>query len=143
MPLLATKFNETHGQFSPDGRLIAYTSDESVESEVYVMGAAGQGSTRVSTSGGSFARWRRDGRELYYRSLDGNLMAVSVSIGADGVKYGTPAALVRLVPPLGTYAYPYDVSPDGQKILALTPRGNGSSIAPLSVIVNWDSALKR
>ena len=81
--LIVTPFGESHGQFSPDGQWISYTSTESGQEEIYVRTLTGKGSTRVSTIGGSFSRWRRDGRELFYRSLEGNLMAVPVTIAGD------------------------------------------------------------
>ena len=141
VPLLVTPFDESHGQFSPDGPWIAYTSNESGQQEIYVRTVTGKGSTRVSTSGGSFSRWRKDGRELFYRSLDGRLMAVSVVSAGDGLKFGTPVSLLPIVEPLGTFAYPYDVAPDGQKILALTP--SSGAVAPLMVIVNWEAGLRK
>lgn len=132
---------ESDGQFSPDGQWIAYTSDESGQEEIYVPNRTGQGSTRVSPSGGSFSRWRKDGRELFYRSLDGRLMAVPVANAGDRLTFGVSVPLFPIVEPLGTYAYPYDVAPDSQKILALTP--SVSELAPLTVIVNWEAGLRK
>jgi WD40 repeat protein len=137
--MLSTPFNESHGQFSPDGQWIAYTSDESGLQEIYVRSMAGKASTRVSKSGGSFSRWRKDGRELFYRSLDGRLMAVSIGSSGGGLTFGPPVALIPIVEPLGTFAYPYDVAPDGQKILALTPISAEGVAASLTVIVNWEA----
>ena len=138
---LVTAVDESHGQFSPNGSWVAYTSNESGQQEIYVRSVTGKGSERVSTNGGSFSRWRKDGRELFYRSLDGSLMSVSVASVGDGLKFGTPVSLLPIVEPLGTFAYPYDVAPDGQKILALTP--SSSDVAPLMVIVNWEAGLRK
>jgi hypothetical protein len=101
------------------------------------------GSIRISTSGGSFPRWRADGKELFYRSLDGRLMSVAVTAVADELKFGTPVGLMPIVEPLGRFAYPYDVASNGEKILALTPAGSEQNVIPLTVIVNWEARLKR
>lgn len=129
VPVLVTPFSESHGQFSPDGTWIAYTSNESGQEEIYVRNVPAKGSTRVSTNGGSFSRWRKDGKELFYRSPDGRLMAVSVANVADRLEFGTPVPLLPIVEPLGTFAYPYDVAPDGQKVLALTATGSDHEVA--------------
>ena len=143
VPVLVTPFNELHGQFSPDGNWIAYTSNESGQEEIHVRSMAATGSTRVSTSGGSFARWRADGKELFYRSVDGRLMAVSVAKVAERLRFGTPVALMQIGEPLGRFTYPYDVAPNGEKVLALTPAGSEHDAMPLTVIVNWEAGLKR
>jgi eukaryotic-like serine/threonine-protein kinase len=143
VPVLVTPFNESHGQFSPDGKWIAYTSNETGQEEIHVRSMAARGSTRVSTSGGSFARWRTDGKELFYRSLAGRLMAVPVTTVAEGLEFGTPVALMQIVEPLGRFPYPYDVGPNGEKILTLPPVGNEHDVIPLTVIVNWEAGLKR
>ena len=143
MPVLVTPFNELHGQFSPNGKWIAYTSNESGQEEVHVRSMPATGSTRVSTSGGSLPRWRSDGKELFYRALDGRLMAVSVTASANGLTFGPPAGLMPIVEPLGRFTYPYDVASNGEKILALAPGGSEDNVIPLTVIVNWESRLKR
>ena len=143
VPLLVTPFDESHGQFSPDGKWIAYTSNESGQEEIYVRSMPAKESRRVSTSGGSFSRWRTDGKELFYRSLDGRLMAVSVATGAERLEFGAPVPLMRIMEPLGTFTYPYDIGPNGDKILALTPAGSEYNMVPLAVIVNWEAGLKR
>jgi Tol biopolymer transport system component len=137
---LGTPFNESHGQYSPDGKWIAFTTDDSGQQEVYIRGLAARDRERVSSNGGSFARWRSDGKELFYRSPDGRLMAVPVS-STDGRVAGTPVALMDIIEPLGTFAYPYDISPDGQKILTLRPVDERSTV-PLTVLVNWEAGLR-
>jgi eukaryotic-like serine/threonine-protein kinase len=109
-PWLVTQFNESHGQYSPDGKWIAFTADDSGQQEVYMRGVAARDRVRVSSTGGSFARWRVDGKELFYRSTDGRLMAVPVSSNDGRVEFGTPVALMDIVEPLGTFAYPYDIT---------------------------------
>jgi len=142
-PVLVTPFNESHGQYSPDGQWIAYTSSESGQQEIYVRSITGKGGTRVSTTGGSFSRWRKDGRELFYRAPDRTLMAVSVANAGAQLTFGTPVALFPIVEPLGTFAYPYDVAADGQKILTLNPGSSQRDMAPLTVIVHWASGLRK
>src|SRR5262249_48030569 len=87
VPFVQTGFNELHGRFSPDGRWVAYVSNESGLSEVYVRGfatdfssgsASGGGSVLVSGGGGTEPRWRGDGRELFYVAPNGKMMAVEV-----------------------------------------------------------------
>jgi eukaryotic-like serine/threonine-protein kinase len=78
-PFLQTPFRENEGRFSPDGRWIAYRSNESGRPEVYVQTfPAGGGKWQVSTSGGLLPQWRGDGREVFYTSTDRKLMAVDV-----------------------------------------------------------------
>jgi hypothetical protein len=62
---------------------------------------------------------------------------------AEGLEFGTPVALMQIVEPLGRFAYPYDVAPNGQKILAVTPAGTEHNATPLTVIVNWEADLKK
>ena len=85
---MRTPFNEDIGSFSPDGRWVAYDSDESRRKEVYVVPSpaalSGAGGKRqISTTGGSYPRWRRDGREIFYIGPDNRLMVVEVNIAGD------------------------------------------------------------
>ena len=142
---LATGFTEGGGRFSPDGRWMAYTSNKSGQSEVYVrpFPKAG-GEWKVSTSGGSTAVWRRDGKELYYIAPDATLMAAPIETGEE-LKVGTaqPLFTTGLARGFrGTALRNYDVSTDGQRFLVanLTEQ----SAAPrLTVITNWLKALQR
>ena len=94
--LLQTPFSESLGAFSPDGRWIAYVSDESGRPEVYVQTfPVSTAKWRVSTNGGTQPRWRRDGKEIFYLASDSRLMAVAVSAGAS-FEAGIPAALFEL-----------------------------------------------
>jgi Tol biopolymer transport system component len=91
-------FNETQGQFSPDGRWVAYASDESSRFEIYVVpfppDDGRTGKTPVSSAGGRQPRWRADGKELYYLGLDGSVMAVDTQKGPV-FQSETPHALFR------------------------------------------------
>jgi hypothetical protein len=146
VPFLQTRFAEAQGRFSPDGRWVAYVSDQSGSREVYVRAftsdfsggsASAGGSLLVSRGGGSAPRWRGDGKELFYLAPDGKLMAVDVSSGAE-FRPGTPAALFQTSP--GTVVG--DVSPDGKRFLLVTPVGPSAS-APFTVLLNWSAALKQ
>ena len=96
---LQTPFDEQNAQFSPNGRWIAYSSDESGSSEVYVTPFPGQvGRWQISTGGGSRPCWRRDGKEIYYLAPDDKLMAVSLSEKGVGLEVGTPQPLFTARP---------------------------------------------
>jgi serine/threonine protein kinase len=134
-PFLKTRFNESGARFSPDGRWIAYDSDESGSVEVYVSPREGGGArTRVSTAGGFWPRWRRDGRELFYCAPGRRMMAASVQAGP-GFEADPARELFRVESTL----LDYDVSADGRRFLvssALKPPG-----PPITVIVNWPAQL--
>ena len=70
-------------------------------------------------------------------------MAVAVANAGERITFSTPEPLFPIVEPLGSFAYPYDVAPDGQKILALAPSASGRDVAPLTVIVNWEAGLRK
>jgi Tol biopolymer transport system component len=146
VPFMRTGFNEAEGVFSPDGRWVAFISNQSGANEVYVRafttdfssGSAGTGGAMlVSRGGGTSPRWRRDGRELLYLGLDGKLMAAEVTPGAE-LRVGTPASLFQTPP--GTIVG--DVSPDGKRFLLVTPVGPSAS-APFTVVLNWTAELTK
>src|SRR5262249_31375853 len=119
IPLLHSRAQESQGRFSPDGKWISYTSDESGRREIYVQSFPFNGTRfQVSIKGGDFAVWRRDGRELFYRSLDGTLMAVPVRPTGALLEFGMPKALFSI-------SGAYEVSLDGQRFLTLS-RNAGS-----------------
>jgi Tol biopolymer transport system component len=144
VPYLRATANLSNAQFSPDGKWIAYTSDESGQPQIYVESypANDEKKRQVSSDGGNFARWRRDGRELFYYAPDGVLMAVSVRAADHGLELGSPAALFRLIEPPGPHAYPYDVALDGKRIMTLAPEYQDNS-SILTVLMNWQAALHR
>ncbi|HSE62641.1 MAG TPA: protein kinase [Thermoanaerobaculia bacterium] len=143
-PFLKASFGVSHGQFSPDGRWVAYNSNESGKWEIYVSSFPGPGGTwRVSMAGGSEPRWRRDGKELFYLAPDGKLMAVAVKEGptfdADAV---TPLFSTRLRQHVSSGdLFTYDVAADGQRFLLNTDVGEVTS-SPLTVVLNWTADLK-
>ena len=142
-PYLATPARETDGHFSPDERWVAYTSDETGREEVFVQDFPAKGAKfQVSTTGGSEARWRRDGGELFYVGADGRLMSVNVQTNPDfKLDVPTPVFQTRLMNlPLGAQRR-YGVSADGQRFMMNIPMG-GETLPPITVIVNWPSALR-
>jgi Tol biopolymer transport system component len=139
-PVLETTFNETNAQFSPDGRWIAYQSDESGRVEIHVQPFPGPGRrVRISGSGGVQVRWRRDGKELFYLASDNRLMAVPIQLDEQGenIEVGTPVPLfpTRLAgEPRNDSARHYMVSPDGQRFLMDTLT---EVSIPITVVLNW------
>jgi eukaryotic-like serine/threonine-protein kinase len=139
-PLLHTPYNEASGRFSPDGRWIAYDSDESRKREVYVQSfPALGGKFQVSDKGGYFPRWRRDGKEMFYLSGDGKLMVVEVKTDSTFEK-GIPQVLFDLAAakiPLNSI---YAVTTDGQRFIF---RIEETAPPSLAVMVNWSIALRK
>jgi len=127
--------------FSPDGHWVAYSSNESQQYEIYVNPFPGPGGKRqISTTGGLYPRWRNDGKEIFYVGLDGKLMAAEVTPKSSSLDVGQMRQLgVKLPIRRGT---PYDVSLDGQRILAITEPDRTSS-PPLTLIQNWTALLNK
>jgi eukaryotic-like serine/threonine-protein kinase len=134
-------FNESQGQFSPDGNWMAYTSDESGTPQINVVSFPKPGGVRqVSTAGGSQPRWRRDGKELYYVALDRRLMALSVKTGAT-FEAETPHPLFETQLPTNPPRQLFAVSRDGQRFLLTVPVETAGG--PLILIQNWSAGLKK
>jgi Tol biopolymer transport system component len=147
VPFLVTDFAEGDAHFSPDGRWVAYASDESGHLEIYVRSFAMNSARTAVESGGKWQIsngygvepcWRGDGRELYYRSQDGRIMAVEMGANPE-FRIGKPE-------PLGFAAgvaasAVWDAMPDGRRFLVAAPKSNGPE--PYTVIVNWQNALKK
>jgi len=140
-PLQQTAFTEIRGRFSPDGRWVAYQSNESVSrGEVYVASlASGGGKWQISTAGGSFPRWRRDGAEIFYLAPDNRLMAASVNGKGSSFEVGAVTPLFETRAPSGG-GYQYDVSADGRRFLVNSVREADST--PVTVVLNWIAGLK-
>jgi serine/threonine protein kinase/Tol biopolymer transport system component len=137
-PFIEGPFFELAGRFSPNGRWVAYNSNESGRSEVYVVPFPGRGArTLISTGGGDNARWRRDGKEIFYLERN-TLMAAGVAANGSRLEVGTVQRLFD-VPTVDGY-WPYDVTPDGQRFLVNTLE---SEVAPLTIVVNWPAGLKK
>jgi eukaryotic-like serine/threonine-protein kinase len=139
MKILETPYNESQGQFAPDGKSFAFVSDESGQQQVYLQSFPS--STRrgqVSTGGGTQPRWRRDGRELFYLAPDGKMMSVSIR-GNDTLETDAPRPMFNT--PLDSRALrqTYAVAPDGQRFLLQMPSASSSST--LTVVLNWPGLL--
>jgi serine/threonine protein kinase/Tol biopolymer transport system component len=137
---LQTQFNARFPVFSPDGHWVAYRSDESGRDEVYLSTfPAGGGKWQVSQGGGRWARFSRDGRELYYVGLDGEMMEASVTERGPTVEVGTPHQLFQLN---GIELSPYfDVTPDGKRFLLV--EGDWVVSQQLTLVTNWTAGLRK
>jgi serine/threonine protein kinase len=145
-PFLRTESNEHDGQFSPDGRLVAYTSDESGRDEIYVrafspdFGAPSDagGKWRISHDGGGEPRWGGDGKALYYLSPDGNLMAVAITT-RPALQVGVPTALFRAPGHGAAFASNgWDLSRDGRRFVFIVPAEQFTRM-PFTVVLNWQT----
>jgi eukaryotic-like serine/threonine-protein kinase len=145
IPFLKARFGADLGQFSPDGRWVAYASNESGKWEIYVAPFPGPGSNwKVSSAGGSEPRWRRDGKELFYLAPDEKLMAVEVKEGSTfSADAARPLFQTRRREHISSNdLFSYDVSADGQRFLVNTDIGEVTS-PPLTVVLNWPAGLER
>jgi eukaryotic-like serine/threonine-protein kinase len=143
---LATGFRLRNGSFSPDGHRVMYASNVSGREEVYVSpfpDASAAPSVQVSTDGGGYPRWRRDGRAIYYLSPTSKLVEVEVLPGSP-FKVGIPKPLFDVRAPTWPDAagWPWDISQDGRRFLFEIQTDQPNN-APLTVITNWQSRLKK
>jgi eukaryotic-like serine/threonine-protein kinase len=151
-PFLRSPYTERWAKFSPDGRWLAYTSDETHRDEIYVQefhsspdgtSAAGGGKVRISNNGGSRPVWSRDGKELYYIAADRKLMAVPMPAGGrsgPALNPGTPKELFQ-TQIAGSIDYWFDVSRDGHFIMPVRVRQTSPS--GMNVVLNWPSILNK
>jgi Tol biopolymer transport system component len=143
-PYLESTFDRIQSRVSPDSRFLAYTTNESGTFQIVVQTFPDPngGKWQISAEGGVQPKWRRDGRELYYLSLDGKMMSVPVNTGTTFtagrpvVLFQTPLTVNRRSP---TRDRQYDVAPDGHFLISV-PATNAAYI-PYTVMVNWDSLL--
>ncbi|MFY9560484.1 MAG: protein kinase, partial [Terriglobales bacterium] len=144
-PLLQRKGTVRNAQFSPDGRWIAYASNETGSMEIYISAFPSADSKwQVSSAGGEEPRWRGDGKELFYVSAEGKMMAVAVKAGTRFAA-GSPVALFqthRRQPVSAQDVFSYDVSGDGQRFLIVTKVDEANAVAP-SVLLNWASEMEK
>jgi Tol biopolymer transport system component/predicted Ser/Thr protein kinase len=142
-PFLQTPATESAPRFSPDGHWLAYTSDESGRTEVYVQPYPGPGGKwQISTDGGTEPVWNPKGRELFYRSGD-KMMIVDVTT-QPSFSAGKAKLLFegQYLPTPSTFP-DYDVSPDGQRFLMLKAVGQAQGLTQVNVVLNWTEELKR
>jgi Tol biopolymer transport system component len=135
-PFLDNRFTRGDLQFSPDGKWVAYESDEGGGNQIYVVPYPGPGGkSQVSTDGGTQPRWNRNGRELFFRA-GARMMAVEVETGA-AFRAGVPRPLFEKA------ATDYDVAPDGKRFLMLKPTTASVEATEFHVILNWFDDLRR
>ena len=141
VPFLQAPFAEIGASFSPDGRWVLYFSNDSGKPEAYVQPLSSNGAKwQISTNGGSRPRWSRDGKRIYYVSLDGKLMAVDVYAMGDEFSAKVPRVLLQTN--MKRYVgSPFDVSPDGR--ILVTVSMNQGELLPLTLVQNWTAALKK
>jgi dipeptidyl aminopeptidase/acylaminoacyl peptidase len=137
-PYLNSESTESNARLSPDGQWIAYVSDESRRPEVYVQTfPEHDGKWHISTSGGTFPVWRRDGRELYFISADRKLMAVEVKGDGKSFQASVPKPLFEVAA-----LAQFDVGKDG-RFLIQVPVEQAATNVPLTVVLNWQAGLKK
>jgi serine/threonine protein kinase len=137
-PLVQNNFNNMLGRFSPDGRWLAYQSDESGRWEIYIQSLTTPGKRiRISINGGMEPYWRRDGKELFFRDPGNRIIAVGLTGNGSSLEPGTPNVLFAADPGAGWY----EVDSDGQRFLVPVPVAAraGSS---MTVLLNWPAMLK-
>ena len=145
VPLLQTPFNEGEGAFSPDGRWIAFSSNEAGRGEIHVMpfappspgSASGVGKVRVSKDGGAWPKWRADGKELFFTDPNRVLMSADVSTDST-VQPGLPISLFTLPQNSGDWT----VTADGKRFLVSMPLPI-TQVTPITVLLNWESLPQR
>jgi dipeptidyl aminopeptidase/acylaminoacyl peptidase len=139
-PLVATGAIEADGQFSPDGRWMAYSSNQSGRWETYMVPVASRGTPiKISNNGGLEARWRRDGRAIFYVGLDNTLTVVDV-IDPAVPTLGSPRPLFKLpIEPLSNARNHYDVGPDGKHVLVVEEVRTNDPLA-IAVLTDWHRA---
>jgi Tol biopolymer transport system component len=138
VPLLRGEASEEQTQISPDGRWFAYTSNESGRDEIYVQSfPTPAGKWQVSVAGGGDPRWRHDGKELFFIGDDRRLMAANVTAG-EAFKSSVPVPIfdTGMKPQWGAARNLYDVSPDGQRFLFMTPVAD-DRLSPFIILLNW------
>lgn len=143
IPVVRTEFEDRDAQFSPDGRWVVYASNQSGRFEIYAQRfPESTGTRQLSTEGGVQPRWRRDGKELFYISLNGQLVAVPINTAPGGQTLTSGAAVTLFdsqiaggISPAG-HKHQYAVAADGQRFLIAQTTDNGAG-APITVAVKW------
>ena len=139
--LTRTEFQERHGRVSPDGRWLAYSSNESDTWEIYTQPFPGSGAKqRVSTDGGTQPQWRTDGEELLYVNRQQQVTTVAVG-GSNRTEFGPPSTLLEEAIIGQANRIHYAVSSDGERILITTTEDGASP--SVTVVLNWDDELTR
>jgi Tol biopolymer transport system component len=139
-PLIATDFNNNFGVFSPEGRWVAYVSNESGRNEIYAVAFPNPAARfQISSGGGDNPQWRGDGKELFYTDPDNKIVAVDLASHGDTLEIGTPHALWQ--PRLISVSPPYAATADGKRFLANEQPLQSTS--HLTLVFHWDAELKK
>jgi hypothetical protein len=137
-PYHQSRFNETWNAMSPDGQWMAYESDQPGQSEILVESIpTGKGRWQISTEGGDWPVWRRDGKELFFRQGT-KIMAVPIRLTNTSVESGKPQALFEV--PGDTR---FQVSRDGRRFLIAMPVEGAAATAPLTVDTDWRAGVAK
>ena len=140
---VANTGTQTSGQFSPDGRFIAFTMLANGTPQIFVVPfSAGNGMWQASTDGGRWPRWSRDGKQLYFLSMRNEMMSVDMREKGDSIEVGHAVRLFSYRPSVRIYRVgmiDYDVSPDGKRFLLVVAADENNR--PLTVLQNWTSVL--
>jgi serine/threonine protein kinase len=140
IPFLQTEFDDLYSCFSPDGRWIAYVSDETRQTEVYVRPFPGPGGKwQISTTGGTRPRWRQDGKEFFYLSTDNKIMAAEITAKGSMIEVGEIQPLFQILPT--AVALNYDVFGDGQRFIVNSLVEDQTS--SITFVINWAAELKK
>ena len=144
-PYLAAAARETQGKFSPDGNWVAYASDESGVNQIFVSSFPDPAKSKIPIATGNLPRWGRDGKELFFFAPDDTLMSVAFSISGGVFKPGPPKVLFKAQPyhsaGTDTWGTGWDTVPGGRFLINVA--GDAVEQPPVSVVLNWQSALKQ
>jgi serine/threonine protein kinase/Tol biopolymer transport system component len=145
VPYLQTQFSEFHARFSPDGRWVAYTSDETGRPEVFVRTYPDSGGKwQISANGGDHPQWGRDGRELFFMAPDRDLKVVPINAGST-FEAGKPTTLFETKIPLTSLTGDRNnflVSADGQRFL-INSLADERNTKPLTLVLNWEAEKRK
>ena len=147
IPVVNTPFNEDTGAISPDSQWVAYASNLSGTNEIFVQafpGVAGAPASRwqISNGGGYEVKWRIDGKEIYYESMDGKVMAAAVQAGPQGIRAEPPRVLFSAgFQPFTIHEF--DAAPDGQRFLLILNSLAEGNVERLTVVSNWQATLRK
>ncbi len=150
-PFLNSTFGEDAPAFSPDGRWLAYMSNESGPGEVYVRPFPGPGGKwQISTGGGSFPTWSRNGKELFFRTADSRIMMATYTASGDSFRADKPqlwssGQFTNPAKTLGGAISNFDLHPDGKRFAVLKSSGTEEAAAlnKVNIVLNWFDELKR
>jgi len=144
-PFVNSEHHERNGYFSPDGRWVAYQSNEAGHFEVYVQPFPNKdaGKWQISTGGGSGPRWSGDGKEIFYITPNGTLMAVPILDATQTFEHGVPEELFQthIVRDRIPQREEYDIAPDGRILINIIT--DDSIAPPINVVINWSQVLEK